>query len=156
MPTINESRTAIADPVAREHIATFDELDFDVFSNQKWNRVQESHSDDITVHWPDGHVTHGIEKHIEDMKALFVHAPDTRIEEHPVRIGAGEWTAVTGFMEGTFTKPMTAPDGTIHQPTGKAFKLPMATVGHWTDGKMDEEFLYWDNAAYMAQLGVPK
>ena len=149
-----ESRTAIADKLAKEHLTTFDTLDFDVFSNQRWDRVQESHSDDIAVHWPDGHVTRGIEKHIEDMKALFVHAPDTRIKQHPVKIGTGEWTAVTGIMEGTFTKPMTLPGGKVIQPTGKSFKLPMATVGHWTQGKMDEEFLYWDNATYMAQLGI--
>ncbi len=151
-----ESHSAIAGRIARDHLATFDTADFDVFSNQKWERLQESHTNNVAVHWPDGHVTHGLGKHIEDCKMLFVHAPDTRIKHHPVRIGTGEWTAVTGVMEGTFTKPMTDPDGTIHQPTGKAFKLPMATVGHWTNGKMDEEYLYWDNATYLAQMGIVK
>jgi hypothetical protein len=28
------------------------------------------------VHWPDGHSTKGIEKHIEDLKAVFVWALD--------------------------------------------------------------------------------
>jgi hypothetical protein len=30
----------------------------------------------------------------------------------------------------------------------------MATIGHWKNGRMDHEWLYWDNAAYMAQLGT--
>jgi hypothetical protein len=60
-------------------------------------------------------------------------------------------------MEGTFTKPMPMPDGTSIPPTGKSFKLPMATFGHWgKDGVMFEEYLYWDNATYMAQLGLAK
>ena len=46
------------------NIQTFDVLDFDVFSNQKWDRLSESHADDIIVSWPDGHDTHGINQHI--------------------------------------------------------------------------------------------
>ena len=47
-----------------------------------------------------------IDKHIEDLKAMFVYAPDTRIQEHPVKVAQGEWTSVIGIMKGTFTKPM--------------------------------------------------
>ena len=45
----------------------------------------------------------GIDRHIEDLKALFVFAPDITIKVHPVRFGSGTWTAVTGVMTGTFT-----------------------------------------------------
>src|SRR2546427_12578090 len=79
-------------------LMTFDVLDFDVFTNQKWDRLKESHSKDITVVWPDGHETHGIDKHIEDLKFMFSYAPDTRIQVHPVKFGTGEWTAVIGVM----------------------------------------------------------
>jgi hypothetical protein len=30
----------------------------------------------------------------------------------------------------------------------------MATVGHWKDGVMDEEYLFWDNQTYMKQIGL--
>src|SRR6059058_2641344 len=89
-----------------KNIATFDDLDFNVFSHQKWDEFSKSHSKDIVVHWPDGHQTKGLAKHIEDMKEMFVYAPDTRIAQHPVKFGFGEWTSVIGIMEGTFTKPM--------------------------------------------------
>jgi hypothetical protein len=139
---------------ARE-LETFDDLDYNVFSNQKWDELKKSHAQDIKVYWPDGHFTTGLDKHIEDLKAMFVYAPDTRIKEHPVKIGNGEWTAVYGIMEGTFTKPMPLPDGKSIPPTGKSFKLPMATLGHWgKDGVMTEEYLFWDNATYMKQLGL--
>ena len=140
----------------KAHIVTFDELDFNVFTNQKWDRLKESHSKDVIVHWPDGHSTHGIEKHIEDLKAMFVYAPDTRIQVHPVKFGAGDWTSVIGEMEGTFTKPLPTPDGKSIPPTGKPFKLTMCTVGHWKNGVMDEEYLFWDNLTYMKQLGLLK
>jgi len=136
------------------NIATFDTLDFDVFTNQKWDRLHESHSKDVIVHWPDGHQTKGIDVHIADLKAMFVYAPDTRIQVHPVKFGQGEWTAVIGVMEGTFTRPMPVGDGKTIAPTGKSFKLTMATVGHWMGNVMDEEYLFWDNATYLKQLGL--
>ncbi len=145
-----------AEKAVSDHIVTFDNLDFDVFTNQKWDRLQESHSKDIVVHWPDGHQTEGIERHIEDLKAMFVYAPDTRIKEHPVKFGAGDWTSVIGVMEGTFTRPMPAGNGKSIPPTGKPFKLQMCTVGHWKDGVMDEEYLFWDNHSYMQQIGLAK
>lgn len=147
-------RYRMAEKLAKAQIATFDTLDFDVFTKQKWDRLHESHSKDVIVHWPDGHKTNGIERHIQDLKAMFVYAPDTRIQEHPVKIGSGEWTSVIGVMEGTFTKPMPTGDGKSIASTGKAFKLIMCTVGHWKNGVMDEEYLFWDNQSYMKQIGL--
>ncbi len=140
--------------LVEQNLITFDTLDYTVFSNQEWTRLHESHGKDIKVNWPDGHFTTGIEKHIEDLSAMFVYAPNTRIKQHPIRFGSGKYTAVTGIMEGTFTKPMPIGDGKFIQPTGKSFKLPMATIGIWEDGVMVEEYLYWDNQTYMNQLGL--
>ena len=137
-----------------EHLKTFDDLDFDVFSNQKWDRLSESHAADIVVTWPDGHETKGIAKHIEDSKALFVFAPDLKIKEHPIRVGSGTWTAVSGVMSGTFSKPMPTPDGKTIAPTGKRFAIGMMTVGHWKGSTMDHEWLFWDNQDFMKQIGL--
>lgn len=138
-----------------QNLKTFDTLDFDVYSNQKWDRLGESHAEDIVVHYPDGSTTKGIKEHIERLKPLFVFAPDTRIKEHPIRFGSGEWTGVVGSMEGTFTQPMPREGGKAIAPTGKAFKLGMATIGRWNDkGVMSEEYLFWDNANLLSQLGL--
>ena len=140
--------------LVEQNLIKFDTLDYTVFSNQEWIRLHESHGKNIKVNWPDGHFTTGIKKHIEDLSAMFVYAPDTRIKQHPIRFGSGKYTAVTGIMEGTFTKPMPIGDGKFIQPTGKSFKLPMATIGIWENGVMVEEYLYWDNQTYMNQLGL--
>jgi len=137
-----------------KNLKTFDELDFVVFSNQEWTRFHESHASDIKVYWPDGHSTTGLEKHIEDLKAMFVYAPDTNIKVHPVKIGSDDYTSVIGVMSGTFSKPMPIGDGKFIQPTGKKFSITMCTVGHWKDGVMIEEWLFWDNATYMKQIGI--
>jgi hypothetical protein len=136
------------------NLQNFDDLDFRVYSGQKWDELQKSHHKDITVHWPDGRTTRGIQPHIEDLKAMFVFAPDTRIKEHPIRIASGEWTAVMGILDGTFSRPMPIGEGKFIPPTGKTFKLPMATIGHWKNGVMIEEWLFWDNHAFMKQIGI--
>ena len=139
------------------NLANFDDLDFRVYTNQEWQDLHKSHSQDVVVHWPDGHTTKGLDRHIEDLKYMWTFAPDNRIKEHPVRFGTadGEWTAVTGWLEGTFTKPMVLPDGKTIPPTGKAYRIPMATLGHWNaQGIMFEEYLFWDNGEFMKQIGL--
>ncbi len=160
-PEIQSMKTAMKQVVdeqamTEENLATFDTLDFTVFSEQQWLRLHESHAKDIKVYWPDGHMTKGIDVHIDDLKAMFVYAPDTRVKQHPIRFGSGKYTAVTGVFEGTFTKPMPIGNGKFVNPTGKAFSMPMATIGIWENGIMTEEHLFWDNQTYMKQLGLIK
>ena len=143
------------EPLASIHLATFDDLDFNVFTGQKWDELDRSHAADIIVHWPDGHITEGIDVHAQDLANMFVYAPDIHIDVHPIKIGCGEWTAVNGIMEGTFTQPMPTGDGNSIPPTGKAFKISMVTIGHWNeDGVIDEEWLFWDNLTFMKQMGL--
>jgi len=139
-----------------KNLATFDTLDYTVFSNQEWTRLHESHSKDVKVNWPDGHFTTGIDRHISDLKAMFVYAPNTSIKQHPIRFGSGNLTCVIGKMTGTFSAPMPVGNGKFIKPTGKSFSLPMCTVGIWKDGLMIEEYLFWDNQAYMNQIGLGK
>ena len=144
-------------PELARRLANFDDLDFRVYTGQQWENLHKSHAPDIVVYYPDGHTTKGIPDHIEQLKFMWTFAPDNRITEHPVRFGTaeGEWTAVMGFLDGTFTKPLVLPNGTAIQPTGKAYHLPMATLGHWNkEGTMAEEYLFWDNATLMQQIGA--
>lgn len=133
----------------------FDDLDFNVYSNQRWDELKKSHADNILVHYPDGSTTQGLEAHIEKLKFMFTFAPDTKITAHPVKFGQEYWTSVIGELEGTFSKPMILGPNQVIQPTGKRVKLQMVTVGKWNKNcVMDEEWLFWDNAAYMNQIGL--
>lgn len=142
--------------LTEQHLQKFDTLDFVIYSNQEWDRLHESHAQNILVYYPDGSTTVGLKAHIAALKPMFVFAPDTKITVHPIRFGSGKYTAVTGYIEGTFTKPMPLPGGGSIPPTGKSFKLPMVTIGLWKNGVMYEEHLFWDNQAFMKQIGLAK
>lgn len=151
----DNSATAIAQGHTAEqaqNLETFDDLDFRVYSGQLWDEFPKSHAADIVVHYPDGATTTGLDDHVEMLKPQFAFAPDTHIKEHPIKLADGEYTAVQGFLEGTFSEPMNLGNGEFLEPTGKSFRLPMLTVGRWENGVMVEEWLYWDNATFMAQI----
>lgn len=142
--------------LAEKRLAMFDTLDYEYYSNQRWDMFKHNHADNIKVYYPDGTITTGLyPQHIDMLTPMFVFAPDTKIKEHPVRFGSDEWTAVIGVMEGTFSQPMPIGNGKTIPPTGKKFKLSMTTIGHWgADGKMTEEYLFWDNQSFMKQIGL--
>lgn len=144
--------------LTEQRLLKFDTLDYEYYSHQKWDMFKHNHADNIKVYYPDGFVTEGLyPQHIDMLTPMFVFAPDTKIEQHPVKFGSGDWTAVIGVMEGTFSKPMPIGNGKTIPPTGMKFKLSMATIAHWgPDGKMTEEYLFWDNQSFMKQIGLAK
>lgn len=137
------------------NLKTFDEADFEIFSNQRWERFKESHAPNVRVHWPDGHYTDGLEKHIEDMGQLFVWAPSLKVVSHPLRIAKNNLVAVPGTFTGTFSEPMPDGKGGFIPPTGKSFAMNMITVGVFNrQGTMNEEFLFWDQYSFSQQIGL--
>ena len=49
-----EARAKGAPDKVAQHLATFDDLDFNVYTHQKWDELGKSHAKDIIVHYPDG------------------------------------------------------------------------------------------------------
>ena len=151
----NNPNTANDDQLTKERLRRFDSLDFQFYSTQRWDSFAISHDPNIKVYYPDGSLTTGLfPQHIDMLTPLFAFAPDTKITSHPVMFGSGDWTAVIGEMEGTFSKPMNIGNGKTIPPTGKKFKLSMSTIAHWKGGKMIEEYLHWDNQSMMKQIGL--
>jgi predicted ester cyclase len=154
-PVANDTATAPGYTKEQKiNLASFDDLDFRVYSGQKWDEFPKSHAPDILVHYPDGSTTTGLAAHLDKLKPQFAFAPDTKIKEHPIKLADGNMTAIQGVMEGTFSKPMDLGNGKVVQPTGKKYKLSMMTIGRWENGVMKEEWLFWDNASFMQQIGV--
>ena len=153
-----ENECLARETTVHKNMQTFHHLDFHVFNNQLWDQLHLSHSQDVVVHWPDGRTTVGIDAHIDDLKGLFVWAPDTHIVEHTWLFGGGddaEFTGCLGIFTGTFTQPLPIGGGVKIQPTGKSFNLRFSTMAHWTPaGVLDEEYLLWDNQLLNRQLGL--
>ena len=112
-------------------LAKFDSLDFDYYNNQRWDMLACSHADNIKCYYPDGSTTTGLyPQHIDQLKPMFVFAPDSKCKSHVARFGGGEWTCVIEEVEGTFSQPIPLGNGKAIAPTGKHFKFSLVTVGH--------------------------
>jgi hypothetical protein len=120
---------AAESPEAKANLDRFDHLDFDAWNNRNWTLFQEIHSPDVLVVDFNGNVTKGIEQHLQWANKSLSTTPST-ILAHPIKIAAGNWTAVTGNLMQT------------NLSTGESFNNTMVTVAHWKDGRIIEEYLF--------------
>jgi hypothetical protein len=134
------------------NLALFDKLDLEAFNNRDMNLIRQIHADNVIVFNGDGTVTEGmVPKHEEELQFLF-DTFDFKVTSHPVQFGDGPWTAGYSICEGTWKKPLKMPDGTVRQPNGKKFKVRIATLAKWKDGRIEEEHLFWDNMTWLQQI----
>jgi len=150
----SEARAEETDPVAK-HLELFDQLDFEAYSKQDWDLFRQIHCDDVVVSDSMGNSSKGIDAHVAAMQQVFSWAPDSHVVDHPIKIGQGDYTAVTGHTHLTFTKPMPLPDGTTLPPTGKASDGTMVTIARWRGNCIAEEQLFFpDSSVSGHQLGL--
>jgi hypothetical protein len=121
----NQSQIVVAQtPVEKANLERFDKVDFQAWNNRNWTLFRELHAPDVLVVDFNGHTTKGIEKHVQWAMAANSGQPESRVLAHPIKIAAGDWTAVTGTSPGNFT---------------------MVTVAHWKDGRIAQEYLFMQN-----------
>ena len=140
--------------LTKQHLETFHELDLVAFKNRDMDRIKEIHADDVTVYNADGTITEGMTPHHADDLQFLFDTFDFLVKEHIVGFGHGEWTAGISVSEGKWIKPLTMPDGTVVQPTGKEVRIKIATIARWENGRIAEEYLFWDNADWNQQIGI--
>lgn len=136
-----------------ENLKTFDRLDFESWNKKDMDVFEEIHAPNVVVYYPDGTKTEGYEAH-EKWAEGFFSAFDSKIHTHPIKTATGDWTSVVGEMEVTFARPLKTPDGKTIPPTNKTWKARMCTVARWKDGRIEEEILFWDNAALFKGVGL--
>jgi steroid delta-isomerase-like uncharacterized protein len=88
------------------------------------------------------------------LQSLFTGAPDFRVEG--VSVGqlddnrlADQWVA-----SGTWTQPFTHGPLAGLPPTGKSFRFPGSGFLTYKDGKLESVVHYFDNLAFLTQIGV--
>jgi hypothetical protein len=136
-----------------KNLETFDELDLVAFENRDMERIKQIHADNVKVYNPDGTITQPMGPHAEELQFLF-DTFDMHVKEHIVGFGFGEWTAGISISEGKWVKPLTLPDGTVLPPSGKKVRIKIATIARWENGRIAEEYLFWDNADWNRQIGL--
>src|SRR5215213_6505446 len=108
-------------PEEKANLERFDKLDFEAWNNRNWTLFSDIHAQDVLVSDFNGNVTKGLDQHLQWAKNAVAFQPDSKIVSHPIKIAAGNWTAVTGTLPGNAT---------------------MMTLAHWEDGKITEEYLF--------------
>ena len=108
---------------AQSNLKGMDDLDFEGWNNADWDGVFADHHTDVLVDWKGQPATHGVQEHIDAMKAYVESAGGTppQITSHPIMFGSGEWTCAVGEFE----------DGSR-----------MVTVAKWRNGKISEEYIW--------------
>jgi steroid delta-isomerase-like uncharacterized protein len=69
-------------------------------------------------------------------------------------IASGNEVAVEGAWVAKHTGPMTMPDGSSLPATGKALRVPYATLFKLEGNKIASHHAYWDMAGFLGQLGL--
>ncbi|MBE8515970.1 ester cyclase [Amycolatopsis sp. H6(2020)] len=127
----------------------FNRRDYDDF-------LDHGHHQDVVVNYIGRPGTVGRAPHRADLEAMVATFPDLRVHNAPydIQFGQGEWTVAIGRMSGTFTQPMTLPDGTVVEPTNKSFMTLFTTIARWQNDQMLTEYVLWDDQDVMTQIGV--
>jgi predicted ester cyclase len=86
-------------------------------------------------------------------EAAFAKAfPDGRLEGTRF-VEQGDTVMVEGTFSGTHSGPLVGAQGTV-PPTGKRVALPFADVFRIANGKIVEHRIYYDQMAFLGQLGL--
>jgi predicted ester cyclase len=130
----------------------------EAWNARDWDTFDAYHDQsDVVVYWPgrESTPTRGGQDHRAESERFCAAFPDNKVK-HPYDIlfGEGEYTAFVARFTGTFTGPLELPDGTVIEPTGKSFEVVFSTIARWRDGKIVEEYLKYDNAAFLQQIGL--
>ncbi|MGW6796512.1 ester cyclase [Streptomyces chartreusis] len=109
-------------------------------------------ADDFAFHGPDGDMTYA---QLRDFFAAMRDAFEGFGCERRTIVSEGEYIASRTCMSGRFTAPFKAsPIGTI-EPTGQPIRLELInTFRYHENGQLAEEWVQYDNVAFLRQLGV--
>ena len=129
----------------------------EAWNTQDWETFDAYHDQDVVVYWPGREQTPtlGLPDHRAESQRFCVAFPDNKVK-HPydMLFGDGDFTAFVTQMTGAFTGPLELPDGTRIEPTSKSFDVSFATIARWRNGKIVEEYLKYDNASFLQQVGL--
>jgi len=138
-----------------ENLRLFQTLD-DAWNNKDWETFKKRHAENVAVYWPgQPEPTRGRQAHHAESVEFFK-AFDNRLDNHPYRIlfGHDDYTCSVARWTGTNTGPFMGPDGRMIPATNRKFELDFCTVAHWKNEEIIEEYLFYDLAGLLKQLGI--
>jgi predicted ester cyclase len=91
------------------------------------------------------------EESLAGMLAIFQAFPDARLVPTSVW-GAGSYVVVTGRFEGTNSGPLPAMG--LKSASNRPVSVRYLAITRWENGKVREEWLFYDGMAFAKQLGI--
>ena len=124
---------------------------YDAFNDGDLDRAMSVFDADCELVTPLG-PARGVAEHRAFLEGYFAAFPDSRVEALRTFF-TGDTIIVEGVYSGTQTGELAGPGGTV-PATGKHVSVPYADFFHVRGGVVVSHRIYWDNAGFMAQLGV--
>ena len=126
----------------------------EAFDNQDIAAMAQLYAEDATIYSSgDPEPIRGREAFEKNQASFLRSMPDFSVEFTLILI-SGNHIVFEGVSQGTFTGPMSTPEGDI-PPTGKSMKNKFAFIVKVNaDGLIEEDRTYCDNLSVMQQLGL--
>lgn len=125
----------------------------DAVFRKDMDALKSLYAPDAVIETPDQGTLRGrdaIASYVGELMAAFPDASYEAVHEHE----SGDIAIDEGFMVGTHTGPLAAPDGEEIAPTGKSIRLRACDVATVKDGLVTEWRLYFDQLDFLSQLGL--
>jgi ketosteroid isomerase-like protein len=129
----------------------------DAFNRRDLDAMDALHHPEVVAYTTGvADATHSVPPHRKVIEYMIRAFPDVHVhnDPYPIQFGQGEWLTVISKMTGTFTGEMVGPDGTPIPPTGKSFEVKFTTIGRWREGRLVEEWVFWDQPLLLEQIGL--
>jgi len=130
----------------------------DAWNARDWDAFDRLHDPECVVYWPgrEAEPTHGGQDHRAEAIAFCDAFPDNKVKNQPNDglFSEGDFTCFVTRFTGTFPAPLKQPDGSGVEPTGKSFDVLYSTAAQWGDGRIIEEYLFYDNGTFLKQIGL--
>ena len=121
------------------------------FENGDYSNFAEYLSEDVTFTMP-GAELHGLEEMEQMVRGWWTAFPDLR-HEITAYVEDGDTFACQLTMRGTHTGPLVSPDGEV-PATGRSITFQSCDYIRIRGGKIVEWNAYFDNMAFLGQLGL--
>jgi len=152
----NEHKNIPKNNTVEFHLKKINEMNFEGVNKGNWDLVGSIMDKNVMCRFSNGVVLYGIEQTIDMMmRQVLVWAPDTKIKEHLIMFGSGNWTCTNFIIEGTFTKPIDLMNGDTLKPNNNKFIMNKCMINRWFNDLITEFHIFGDSLEMKRQLNIP-
>jgi steroid delta-isomerase-like uncharacterized protein len=139
--------------ITDEEAKTFIDAVFKIWNDNNLDLVDEFYSTDYVRHYVDMYEDIvGIDAYKQWITNTLTIFPDFNVTQDGEMIAKGDKIISRWIVEGTNTGPLNLPVGSFPS-TGKKVRFYGVSIFHIVDGKIAEEWLYFNQASLLQQLG---